>query len=72
VSPCKMCTCSDFIINFLWGRRGCPCYHVVGFYIALKEQKFIKLTLSHEEVKEVVLEIALQGFSRHLRKVLSK
>jgi len=45
---------------------------VVGFYIALKEQKFIKLTLSHEEVKEVVLEIALQGFSRYLRKVLSK
>jgi len=72
VSPCKMCTCSDFVINFLWGKRRHPCYHVIGFYIALKEQKFVKIALNHEEVKEVVFEIVFQGFSKLLRKVLSR
>jgi predicted nucleic acid-binding Zn finger protein len=72
VSPCKMCTCSDFVINFLLGKRGYPCYHVIGFHIALKEQRFVEITLSHDEVKEMVLEIVLEGFSKLLRRALSK
>jgi predicted nucleic acid-binding Zn finger protein len=72
VSPCRMCTCSDFLIHFVWGKRAYPCYHVVGFYIALNEQKYVKLELGHEEVKEIVLEVLFQGFSKLLRKALSK
>ncbi|MEM0027717.1 MAG: hypothetical protein QXT53_03750 [Ignisphaera sp.] len=70
VSPCRLCTCTDFLIHFVQGRRRYPCYHVIGFYIAYKEQKVIVLELDKDLIKDIVLEIALQGFSRTLRKIL--
>ncbi|MDK6027816.1 hypothetical protein QPL79_00325 [Ignisphaera sp. 4213-co] len=71
VSPCRLCTCTDFVIHFIQGKRGYPCYHVIGFYIAYKEQKITKLELDLSTIKDIVLEIALQGFSKTLRKHLS-
>lgn len=70
VSPCRMCTCSDFIINFVGRKRDYPCYHVVGFIIAEKQNKLNYVELDHNTLISIVNEIVFQGFSSKLRKII--
>lgn len=70
VSPCRMCTCSDFIINFISKRREYPCYHVIGFAIAERQNKLNYIELDHNTLISIVSEIIFQGFSPKLRKII--
>lgn len=70
VSPCRMCTCSDFIINFIGRKRGYPCYHVVGFTIAEKQNRLKYVELDHVTLISIVSEVVSQGFSPKLRKII--
>jgi predicted nucleic acid-binding Zn finger protein len=70
VSPCRICTCSDFIINFIGRKRGYPCYHVVGFAIAEKLNKLSYIELDNNMFTSIVYEIVFQGMSFKLRKIL--
>ena len=70
VSPCKMCTCSDFIINFIGKKRDYPCYHVIGFVLAENQNKLNYIELDHNTIVAILSEILFQGFSPSLRKVI--
>ncbi len=72
VSPCRMCTCKDFIVNFLGRRREYPCYHVIGFFIAIRENKIYKLYTSSDNIANIITEITYQGYSQTLRKLFRK
>lgn len=72
VSPCRLCTCRDFVIHFRWGRRGYPCYHVIGFYVAESRGMLRQVTVDYQTIEAIVREIALQGFSSTLRRLISR
>ncbi|MEM1645938.1 MAG: hypothetical protein QXL96_08765 [Ignisphaera sp.] len=70
VSPCKLCTCDDFVINYIGKSRSTPCYHVIGFEIAEKQNKLVKVELDYSTLAKVVEEIIFEGVSIMLRKLL--
>jgi predicted nucleic acid-binding Zn finger protein len=70
VSPCRLCTCEDFIINYIGKNRSTPCYHVVGFRIAEKHGKLTKLDVDNKTLSKILEEIVLDGISYTLRKLL--
>lgn len=70
VSPCNICTCSDFIINFIGRKREYPCYHVVGFAIAEKQGKLSYVELDHNTLVTIVSEVVFLGISPRLRKII--
>ncbi len=72
VSPCRMCTCKDFIVNFIGRKREYPCYHVVGFFIAIKENKIYRLYVTSDKIIDIITEILYQGYSQTLRKLFKK
>jgi len=72
VSPCSFCMCYDFLINVLSRRTKIACYHVVGFEIARLKGKLHVVRVEPEELAEIVIEIAVQGFSYTLRRIVGK
>ncbi|MCS7111258.1 MAG: hypothetical protein N3D82_03055 [Ignisphaera sp.] len=70
VSPCSMCTCSDFIINFVGKKRDYPCYHVIGFAIAERQNRLSYVELDHSTLVAIISEIVFLGFSTRLRKII--
>lgn len=70
VSPCRFCTCEDFIINYVGKARSVPCYHVIGFEIAERQSKLAKIELDYPTLSKVIEEIIFEGISITLRKLL--
>lgn len=70
VSPCKFCTCEDFIVNYIGRNRPTPCYHVIGFEIAKEMGKLVELEVNPQTMAKIVEEIVFEEFSHTLRKLL--
>jgi len=72
VSPCSFCMCYDFLINVLSRRIKTACYHVVGFEIARLKGKLYVVHVRPDQLADIIIEIAVQGFSHTLRRIVSK
>lgn len=70
VAPCRLCTCEDFIVNYVGRNRSIPCYHVVGFKIAEKYGKLVELEVDLMTMTKILEEIVFEGVSSTLRKLL--
>jgi len=70
--PCRWCSCTDFIMNTI--RRGIakPCYHLATLAIALGSGKFVEIDVDFQSVKNIILEIAGEGISTTLRRILAE
>jgi predicted nucleic acid-binding Zn finger protein len=70
VSPCRICTCEDFIVNYIGKNRSTPCYHVVGFRVAEKHNKLVEIEVDYKTLSKILEEIVFDGVSHTLRKLL--
>lgn len=72
VSPCRLCTCEDFVLNYIGKLRKNPCYHVVGFRIAELYNKVIEIKVDLYTLSDILEEIISKSTSFTLRKILIK
>ncbi len=70
VDPCRFCSCYEFVINVLSRRRRVACYHMVGFVIAEREGRVRVMNVDCSVIRDILIEIALDGFSIKLRRYL--
>ncbi len=66
------CSCPHFVIRVVNGESTTPCYHLVAVEIAVKQGRFhdLSLSLSKDELQDIVLEVLAGSRSTTLRKKL--
>ncbi len=66
------CSCPHFTIRVVNGETAMPCYHLVAVEIAVRQRRFhdLSLSLSKDELQDIVLEVLAGSRSTTLRRKL--
>lgn len=66
------CNCPHFTIRVIGGESSTPCYHLIAIEMAIRQGRFhdLSLSLSKDELIDIVLEILAGTRSTTLRKRL--
>ncbi len=66
------CSCPHFVIRVVNGETTMPCYHLVAVEMAIRQGRFhdLSLSLSKDELQDIVLEVLAGSRSTTLRRKL--
>ena len=72
IIPGIYCTCKDYTIHTMSKKRSYGCIHVYASVLAEKERLYRKISISLNDLYNIIIEILEHDFSRTIRRILYK